>query len=132
VNPDTFIEVAEDCPAVDAEVPPGRGGRATKATIEYELIAAEPYGLTEDELAFRTRVVMRDIPAADRPAERERFLSQKKPRLRVSALAKRYGWGIHVDSHGRVGLVPVESAEYRRLAADPAVRHVRAFRSKRS
>jgi hypothetical protein len=132
VNPDTFIEVAEDCPAVHAEVPPARGGRATKATIEYELIAGEPYGLTEDELAFRTRVVMRDIPVADWPAERERFLSQKKPRLRVSALAKRYGWGVHVDSRGRVALVPVESAEYRRLAADPAVRHVRAFRSKRS
>ena len=132
MNPDTFIEVADDCPAVRAEVPPARAGGPTKATIEYELIAGKPYGLTEDELAFRTRVVMRDIPAAEWPAERERFLSQQKPRLQVSALAKRYGWGIHVDSHGRVALVPVESAEYRRLAADPTLRHVRAFRSKRA
>jgi hypothetical protein len=31
-----------------------------------------------------------------------------------------------------VALVPVESAEYQRLAADPALRHVRAFRSKRA
>jgi Family of unknown function (DUF6157) len=130
VNSDTFIEVAEDCPAVHAEVPPARAGRATKAAIEYELIAGEPYALTEEDVAFRTRVAMRDIPEADWPAERERFLSQEKPRLRVSALAKRYGWGIHIDSHGRVGLVAVESAEYQRLAADPALRHVRAFRSK--
>ena len=132
MNSDTFIEVAEDCPAVRAEVPPARSGRATKAAIEYELIASQPYALTEDDIAFRTRVLMRDIPEAEWPAERERLLSQEKPRLRVSALAKRYGWGIHIDSSGRVGLVAVESAEYRHLAADPALRHVRAFRSKRA
>jgi uncharacterized protein DUF6157 len=132
VNSDTFIEVAEDCPAVRGKVPPTRAGRATKAAIEYELMASEPYTLTEEDVAFRTRVVMRDIPEADWSAERERFLSQEKPRLRVSALAKRYGWGIHIDSQGRVALVPVESAEYQRLAADPALRHVRAFRSKRA
>ena len=129
---DTFIEVAEDCPAVHAEVPPPRGGQATKAVIQYKLIAGEPYALTEEDVAFRTRVVMRGIPEVDWPAERVRFLSQEKPRLRVSALAKRYGWGIHIDSHGRVALVPVESAEYQRLAADPALSHVRAFRSKRA
>jgi hypothetical protein len=56
-------------------------------------------------VAFRTRVVMRKIPEADWPAERERFLSHETPRLRVSALAKRYGWGIHVDSQERVALV---------------------------
>ena len=132
VSRDTFIEVAEDCPAVLAEVPPARAGRATRATIEYELIAREPYGLTEDELAFRTRMVMRDIPEADWPAERDRFLSHAKPRLQVSPLPKRYGWGVHVDSRARVALVPVESAKYRRLAADPALRHVRAFLSKRA
>src|SRR5262245_34148219 len=102
VNRDTFIEVAEDCPALRAEIPPARGGRATKAAIEYELIAGEPYGLSEEEVAFRTRVLMRGIPAADWPAERDRLQSHEKPRLRVSALAKRYGWGIHIDSHGRV------------------------------
>ena len=132
MSSDTFIEVAEDCPAVRGEVPPARAGRATKAAIEYELIASEPYALTEEDVAFRTRVVMRDIPEADWSAERERFLSHEKPRLRVSALAKRYGWGIHINSQGRVALVPVESAEYQRLAADPALRHVRAFRSKRA
>jgi Family of unknown function (DUF6157) len=61
-------------------------------------MAGEPYALTEEDVAFRTRVAMRDIPEADWPAERERLLSQEKPRLRVSALAKRYGWGIHIGS----------------------------------
>jgi len=108
-------------------------------------------GWSSDEGAYRVRVDCRRAvradrggrgvsdargdarhPEADWSAERERFLSQEKPRLRVSAPAKRYGWGIHIDSHERVGLVPVESAEYQRLAADPALRHVRAFRSKRA
>ena len=53
MNSDVFIEVAEDCPAVRGEVPRVRGGRATKAAIEYELIAGEPYALTEEEVAFR-------------------------------------------------------------------------------
>jgi hypothetical protein len=128
---DTFIEVADDCPAVRGEVPPARDSRPTKASIEYDLIASQAYALTAEDVAFRTRVAMRNIPEADWPAERERFLSHEKPRLQVSALAKRYGWGIHVNSVGRVALVPVESAEYQRLAADPALRHVRAFRSKR-
>ena len=79
MNVDTFIEVANDCPAVHAEVPPARAGRATKAVIEYELIAGEPYALTKEEVAFRTRALMRDIPEADWPAERERLLSREKP-----------------------------------------------------
>ena len=55
MNSETFIEVAEDCPAVHAEIPPARGDRPTKAAIEYELIAGEPYALTEEDVAFRTR-----------------------------------------------------------------------------
>ncbi len=65
MNSETFIEVAEDCPVGQAEVPPARGDRPTKAAIEYELITGEPYALTEEDVAFRTRVVMRDIPEAD-------------------------------------------------------------------
>ncbi len=53
MNSDTFIEVADDCPAVHAEVPPARGDRPTKAAIEYELIASEPHALTEEDVAFR-------------------------------------------------------------------------------
>ena len=128
----TFVEVAEDCPTGQAEVPSTRPGRVTKAAIEYGLIAQEPYVLTEEELAFRTRMAMRGVSESDGPAERKRSIFTNKPRLRVSALAKRYGWGIHIDSRGRVALVPVESPEYRRLAADPGLNHVRAFRSTRA
>jgi uncharacterized protein DUF6157 len=39
---DTLIEVAEDCPTKQAQVPQTRGGRKTKAAIEYEILVKHP------------------------------------------------------------------------------------------
>jgi hypothetical protein len=49
----------------------------------------------------------------------------------VSALAKRYGWGIHNHAEGRIALVAVESPEYGKLIDDPRITEVKAFRSSR-
>ena len=76
---ETFIEVAEDCPAVRAEIPPARDSRPTKAAIEYELIAGEPYALIEEEVAFRTRAVMRGIPEADGLPSEIAFFRRRSP-----------------------------------------------------
>src|SRR2546430_16972256 len=66
------------------------------------------------------------------PKERERFLSKGHPHLRVSALPKRYGWGMHTNAEGKIALVAVESAEYKRLMKDPRIIKIKAFRSKRA
>jgi uncharacterized protein DUF6157 len=129
---DTLIEVAEDCPAMKARVPQARGGRKTKAVVEYELLVAHPYTYTEEDIAFETYAVLHDIPKAIWPKERREFLSKGHPHLRVSALAKRYGWGIHNDADGKIALVAVESPEYRQLVNDPRVTKLKAFRSKKS
>jgi hypothetical protein len=84
---DTLIEVADDCPASEAQVPQARG---------------------------------------------EKFLSKGHPHLRVSPLAKRYGWGIHNNAQGKIALTAVESREYRRLVNDPSTTKIKAFRSKRA
>ena len=76
--------------------------------------------------------VLHDIPKGKRPTEREKFLSKGHPHLRVSALAKRYGWGIYNDADGKVALVAVESPEYKRLMKDPRTTKVKAFRSTRA
>jgi len=34
---DTLIEVADDCPTKKAQVPLARGGKKTKAVVEYEI-----------------------------------------------------------------------------------------------
>jgi hypothetical protein len=63
--------------------------------VEYELLAKHPYTYTEEDIAFETYAVLHDIPKALWPTEREEFLSKGHPHLRVSPLAKLYGWGMH-------------------------------------
>lgn len=83
-----LIEVAEDSPAAVARLPQARAGRKTKALIEYELLAKHPYAYTEEDIAFEVHANLHDIPKADRPVERKKFLSKGHPHFRVSALAK--------------------------------------------
>jgi hypothetical protein len=128
----TFIEVADDCPVTVAEAPPAGKDKPTVASRQHDLIAPAPYRYTSDDVIFTVHVERAGIPEQARVAERERFFAKGQPCLRSSPLAKRYGWGIHCDAEGRVALVPVESEEYRRLAADPDLRHVKAMRSKRA
>jgi hypothetical protein len=127
---DTLIEVAEDSPATVARAPRARGGKKTKAVVEYELLATHPYTYTEQDIAFEVYAVLHDIPTRDRPTERAQFLSNGHPHLRVSPLAKRYGWGIHNNAEGKIALIAVESPEYQRLLNDPRITKLKAFRSR--
>lgn len=127
---DTLIEVADDCPVTRAEVPRNRGGKKTRPVIEYDLIANDPYRYTEQDLAFLTYAVLHDIPKRAWPKERREFLSRGHPHLRVSALPKRYGWGIHNNHAGKTALVALESPMYRKLLNDRQTTKIKAFRSK--
>jgi uncharacterized protein DUF6157 len=127
---DTLIEIADDCPATKAEVPQAKGGKKTKAVLEYEMIANHPYIYTEEDLAFEIYAVLHHIAKAMWPKERQTFLSKGHPHLRVSALPKRYGWGIHNNAEGKTALIAVESPEYKKLMNDPLITKVKAFRSK--
>ena len=50
----------------------------------------------------------------------------------ASPLPQRYGWGLVFDEHERVALCPVESPEYRSLAAgEGGVEVQRSFRGTR-
>ncbi|MDQ4215673.1 DUF6157 family protein [Microbacterium capsulatum] len=125
----TFIEVAEDCPTDHAQEPPA-GESPTIAALHYRLIA-EHRGRTSDDVIFTTWALRRGTDPAD-AATREQFFSKGQACLRSSPLGKRYGWGILHDADGRVSLVPRESEEYARLAADPALGHTRAMRARRA
>jgi hypothetical protein len=128
---DTFIEIADDAPAAHAQEPPAKDV-PTVAQLHYELIAGRPYELTSDDVIFETHARRTGVAEADRAAAREAFFSKGQPCLRSSPLGKRYGWGVHSDAEGRVALYARESDDYARLAADDAVRHTRAMRSKRA
>lgn len=127
----TFIAVAEDCP-VEAGVEPPVKAEPTIAELHFELITAEPYARTSDDVLFETHVRRAGIPDADRDAARAAFFGRSQACLRSSPLGKRYGWGLHHDERGRVAAYPRESDEYAQLAADPALTHLRAMRSRRA
>lgn len=129
---DTLIEVADDCPVTEAQVPRTRGAKKTKALVEYELLVNRPYKYTEEDIAFETYAVLHEIPKAIWLEERKQFLSKGHPHLRVSALPKRYGWGIHNNSEGKIALIAVESPLYTQLLNDPGITKIKAFRSSRA
>jgi hypothetical protein len=129
---DTLIEVADDCPATEGQVPQARGDKKSKAVVEYELLVKHPYTYTEEDIAFEVYAVLNNVPAVSWSRERAKFLGKGHPHLRVSALAKRYGWGMHNNAQGKIALVAVESPEYKRLMNDPRITKVKAFRSSRA
>lgn len=123
-NHDTFTSVAPDCPATSAEVPPARATPSV-ARLQYDLLADAPYRYTSDDVVYLSQGERRGI-------DRDTFFAKGQPCLRASPLVKRYGWGVHHDAQGRVALVPVESAEYAALRADPALQQREGMRSSRA
>ena len=79
---DTLIEVADDCPATEGQVPQARGGKKTKTVVEYELLVKHPYTYTEEDIAFEVYAVLHDIPKASWPKERDKLLSKGHPSAR--------------------------------------------------
>ncbi|MCL4352946.1 DUF6157 family protein [Patescibacteria group bacterium] len=126
-----FIEAAPDSPVHIAEVPPQKGNEKTIASIEYEMIAGNPYKYTSDEVLFRVFAIKNDIAGQNLEKERQKFFSKGQPCFRSSPLTKRYGWGVHSDAEGKIAIFPMESSEYKKLVKDKGLKHLRAMRSKR-
>ena len=109
---DTFIAVADDCPAESGTAPPpGRGGPSVAART-YELIAGAPYRYTSGDVLFTVHADRAGIPDDERAEARRAFYARPQACLRSSPLGKRYGWGIHADAEGRLALVGVGTPEY--------------------
>ena len=131
----SFILVAPDCTATTGIVPPSRGGKPTVPVLEYQLISARPYFYTQDELQFEVHARHKGIAAGELKSRRHELLADyfSRPRacLRCSSLPKTYGWGIHFDAEGKIGLHAVDSKEYRRYARDKGIEKFLAMRSRR-
>ena len=134
---DTFVLVAPDCPVSSAVVPEAKQTNPSVPVIQYKLLTAKPYRLTLEDLIFETYTRRAGIPKAEvkqrSAAIRAELFSKPHACMRASAFPKRYGWGVHYDSKGRLALYPVESAEYKQFAAGnvKGVKVVAALRSKR-
>lgn len=126
----TFIEVAEDCPVSQAQVPPEKKEK-TLANLQYEKISRNPYAYSSDDIIFECYAIKNDISENEKQKEREKFFSKGQACLRSSPLAKKYGFGFHHNSEGKVALFPVESKEYQQFLNDNSVKKTKAMRSKR-
>jgi hypothetical protein len=134
---DTFIQVAPDCPAREAVVPTGKRETKSVPQIEYELLSGSPYTFTQEEVLFAVHVERQVIGKSELKSRRAALWAEffGKPRacLRASMLPKKYGWGLHFDSEGRVALVAMESEEYRALVGGQGgVTVLTALRNKRA
>jgi Family of unknown function (DUF6157) len=127
----TFIEIADDCPISAAEIPPVKGENLSVANVQFDMIMANPYKYTSDEVLF-TIFAQRNGVDGNMEQERAAFFSKGQACLRASPLAKRYGWGIHHDAEGKVALYPAESIEYQQFAESEALKHTKGMRSKRA
>jgi hypothetical protein len=104
--------------------------------LEYELIHAKPYKLTQEEVQFLVHVQRSGISATELKSQKtklwKQFFSKPMACMRTSPLAKNYGWGLHFNAQGKVALVAMECTQYKRLAADRSIQQTRAMRSKRT
>lgn len=126
----TLIEVAEDCPVSQAQIPPEKKQK-TLANLQYEKIIKNPYTFSSDDIIFECYAIKNEISEEQRQEEREKFFSKGQPCLRCSPLAKKYGFGFHHNSEGKVALFPMESKEYQKLLNDTSTTKTKAMRSKR-
>ncbi len=127
----TFIEIAEDCPVSSGQIPPTKRN-PTLANIQYEMVAENPYHFTSDEVMFECFAQKNDITENERAKGRKDFFSKGQACFRSSALAKRYGFGVHHNEEGKVAIYPAGSEEYERLVNDDSVAKVKAMRNKKN
>jgi hypothetical protein len=118
---DTLITASPDSPVSAGTIPEKPG---TVAAVQHALMV-EPYAMTSDDLIFAAY--------RERGGDKDRaeFFAKPQACLRASPLVKQFGWGVHHDGEGRIALLGMESAEYRRLLDDPAVAKTPGMRRKR-
>lgn len=128
----TFIEVAEDCPVSNSEVPPIKGDKKSVANHQFEMLQGKPYQYTADEVFFGVFAERSGLVENELEEARKAFFSKGQPCFRASPLTKRYGWGVHSDENGRIALVAMESEKYETFVNDNSIAKTKAMRSKRA
>lgn len=128
----TFVEIAEDSPALTGTEPVLRGGRKTVAGYQYDMITSNPYAFTSDDVFFKVHAIRKDLADFELESARAEYFSKGQPCFRASPLTKRHGWGVHCNAEGKVALYARESKEYQQFLEDDKIVKVKAMRSKRS
>ncbi len=62
---DTFIEIADDCPTANGEIPPAKMDIKTVANSQFELISKHPYKFTSDDILFQVFADRNDLTESE-------------------------------------------------------------------
>lgn len=128
---DTFIEISEDCPIAQAEVPPLKNDAKSVANLQFEMINKNPYKFTSDDVLFQVFAERKELLEEEMLEARKEFFSKGQACFRASPLTKRYAWGLHSNSEGKIALIAAGTDEYEKLINDPNLKKYKAMKSKR-
>ncbi len=126
---DTFIEIADDCPATSGVIPPTKGDAKTVANMQFDLVAKNPYKFTSDDVLFQIYADRNDLTKSEYNEARQQFFSKGQPCFRASPLTKRYGWGVHSDKDGKIAIYGCETVVYEKLLKDKSLKVIKAMKS---
>jgi hypothetical protein len=130
----TLVTVAADCPVKKSEIPVPRGNKIPQHLHQYTLLTNEPYALGHEELTFEVYLRKEGLEN-ESEAEKQniwaKLFEKEHPCLRASSLTKRYGFGAHYNSEGKIAIYPMESPEYKKLLDDKIITKLPAMNSKR-
>lgn len=125
----TFIEIADDCPATTGEIPPLKGDAKSIANMQYDMVSKNPYKFTSDDVFFQVFADRNDMAESEYEQARMQYFSKGQPCFRASPLTKRYGWGVHSDNEGKVAIYGYETDEYKKFVNDKSLAKVKAMKS---
>lgn len=57
----TFIEIADDCPAEKGEIPPVKRDAKSVANMQFDMISKNPYKYTYDDVFFQVFADREDL-----------------------------------------------------------------------
>ncbi len=128
----TFIEVAEDCKLSNSEIPAVKNSNAGIAVLQHNILNTHPYTYTSDEVLLHVYMTRNNLAPEETKKAREHLFSKGQACLRASPLCKRYGWGLHYNTEGKIKLVALGTDEYLQLINNKTVKKIKAMRSSKN
>ncbi len=126
---DTFIEIAADCAIDFGMKPPIKENKKTIANLQFEMVINNPYQYTSDDVLFTVFAQKNDLIESEKEEARQQFFSKGQPCFRASPLTKRYGWGVHYDSEGKMAIYGAETLEYKKMINNDNLKVIKAMKS---
>ncbi|MFK7804685.1 MAG: DUF6157 family protein [Anaerolineae bacterium] len=131
----TFIEISPDSAATKSLAPTSTRTKKPAHIIQYELLTQNPYTFNHEELVFEVYVRHKEIPEAELADYHDKIWhelhSKGHPCMRASTLTKKFGWGSHYNSEGKIALYGMDSSEYANFVEDEETKNLLGMRSKR-